>query len=465
MSTLAPAAPPVPAAACSAPRLAPFNLTRQFSLVSLACIALVCGLTATVLARFLVERMLQRDAEVAMQFVQSLVARPGAAEYFAVPNDSPAGAAHNADMESFFERIRAMPDVRRAHVYRADRSIVWSSDRAAVGRTFENNPELDTALQGRLAIEAEILEHRRYVKPEHVFSGDRTDDVVENYIPVWDESRSRVLGVVELYKESRALFDTIGEGLRLIWLCAFGAALVLFGALFWTVRRADNLIRAQQAQLLATATTAAVGDLAAAIAHGIRNPLAAIRSSAELLDDPAKGPTSEEAIDIMAQVDRIEASIRTLLAYTQRNRSAPEPVDLNEVARSELAELGQDLVRRSIALDARLDADLPEVLTTTALDVGLLADLRSDPQRDGDGRARVLPVRGLGAARGAAGHRLLLPGVRRPRSAAAARKSRRSARTKPDLTRACIQHASSGGSFAGLRTTRSRADCLRCPSP
>lgn len=338
------------------------SLTARFSVTSLACIVLVSSVSAVLLSRFLVEQLLHRDAEVSLQFVQTLTAVPQAAAFFGTRE--PSGAA---EMNALFERLRGMPDVLRANVYRADRSIIWSSNPAVVGSRFEMNPELDTALAGQLAVEADILEHRDYVKPEHVFGGSLDGQFVENYIPVWNAAHEEVIGVVELYKEPKALFAAIQRGLRLIWLCAIGSGLALFAALLWIVRRGDAVIRDQHARLVTSATASAVGELAAAIAHSIRNPLAAIRSSAELLDDPRKGPPPEEAADIMAEVDRIEGSIRALLTYTQADHRRIEAVNLNDVARVELAELRRDLNRRHVTLDLELVPDLPAVTTDPAM--------------------------------------------------------------------------------------------------
>ena len=58
--------------------------------------------------------------------------------------------------------------------------------------------------------------------------------------------------------------------------------------------------------------------MSAAVAHGIRNPLASIRSSAELIPDGDRPQAARGgAHDIVAQSDRLEAWVRELLAYTR----------------------------------------------------------------------------------------------------------------------------------------------------
>jgi len=344
------AAPRVPVFA----RPGEWSLTRRFSILGVVTIAIVFTVTTFIVSRFLVEEMLRRDAELTSQFAQNVANQmldampPGSSE-----------AARLLSMRAFFERITSMPEVLRANVYGLDRQVLWSSNSAIIGKIFEFNPELDEALAGRLAIEAAILERRDFVKPEHVFLGAMSGDFVEYYVPVWDLSRSRVLGVVELYKEPAALYNSIYRGVRTIWVCVTIGALILFAALLVVVRRADLLIRDQRRELVTNETFAAIGEVASAIAHNIRNPLASIRTSAELLDD---GRPESGARDIIGEVDRVEAWVRNLLTYTQVGTRASSQIDVNATVRASMHEFGRDFERQRIALDLDFATDLPSVV-------------------------------------------------------------------------------------------------------
>ena len=128
------------------------------------------------------------------------------------------------------------------------------------------------------------------------------------------------------------------------------------------------------AQVAAGERLAALGRVAAGVAHEIRNPIAAMRLRAEnaLAGDPARRGVALEAI--LAQVARLDRLSGELLAMTQRR--APEPaavsVDglLRDVAADQRAE-GVALVVEAPTLCAMLDAGLLRRVLDALLDNAL----------------------------------------------------------------------------------------------
>jgi signal transduction histidine kinase len=339
-----------------------FSLTRWFAALSLVTLVAISAMAAFWLSRFLSEEMLRRDAVLTMEFVRSLVLAEHAVPYFRHP-----GSADQKALEENFRHLARMPDVVRANVYWSNKAVLWSSDPSMVGRQFPDNPELDEALAGELVVHSGKVDADRPRKSEHVHLAERTRYYVESYIPVRDEASGTTVGVVEVYRVPDALFDAIHSGRRIVWTGAVAASLLLYGALFWIVLRADRVMRAQRLRLLEAETLAVVGEMGSAVAHGIRNPLASIRSSAELLIDSSGQGYAESAGDIIAEVDRLEKWVRELLGYVGPLRPAAAPVDLGAVLAEVLEGFRRELERRGVRGEARVAKDLPHARGDPAL--------------------------------------------------------------------------------------------------
>jgi signal transduction histidine kinase len=330
----------------------PFNLSRWFAAVSLISIAGLSLASAVLLSRLLTEQMLRQEGVLTMELIHGVVLAEHATGYFRDPG---AGAA---DLESTFNHVASMPDVLRASAHNADRRVIWSNDREIIGRRFTDNPELEEALSGRLVVHGDRLVGHG-VKAEHATLDERVGYFVEIYFPVRDAD-GEIVGAMELYKTPRALFAAIQAGERAVWLGAAAGGAFLYLALFWLIRRADRLIRAQQERLIESETLAAVGEVGSAVAHGIRNPLAAIRSSAELAIETEDPAAREAAGDIIAEVDRLESWVRDLLSYSRPIAGMDTAVDIAAVVRDSVGAFDREKTR-GITTVLELQPDLPAV--------------------------------------------------------------------------------------------------------
>ncbi len=330
-----------------------FNLLRRFALLSFLSIGLITAVSSFLLSNFLTHNMLQRDAVVTMEFVQTIAQAENTRSYF--ETDDPGKT--KTVFEAFFKQIATMPEVVRANVYNSNGSILWSDDDRFIGHRFSPNPQLETALSGKLAVTSGTS--GKSSKPEHVFDQE-VPFFAEIYIPIWNIRENKVVGVVEVYKVPLTLFHAIKQGNRLVWLSAGLGGLFLYASLFWIVRRAAQVIRRQQEQLVESETMAAIGEMASAVAHGIRNPLASIRSSAEvaLEESPPFRATAEE---IIHETDRIEDWIRELLVYSKPPSGNPASIQINGLIQSTLDSLDREIKKRNVKLTQKLDPSSPLV--------------------------------------------------------------------------------------------------------
>jgi signal transduction histidine kinase len=193
-----------------------------------------------------------------------------------------------------------------------------------------------------------------------------------------DLKSKEVIGVVEVYRIPDALYHAIDAGTRLIWMIAIGAGAFLYLTLFWIVRRADQVIRSQQERLIESETMGALGEMASAVAHGIRNPLASIRSSAELWQEDAGDIGVESATDIISEVHRIELWIRELLTYSQPCDYKAEAVDSRPLIEQCIAGFARETKRRQVTIESTLPNEFPKVQANASLLMQVLNNLISN---------------------------------------------------------------------------------------
>lgn len=97
---------------------------------------------------------------------------------------------------------------------------------------------------------------------------------------------------------------------------------------------------------------AAIGELCSSVAHGIRNPLASIRSSAQLALQLGQmdSDSSERLRDILSEGQRLGDRVTGLLSMARSSRDGFEVVDPASIVRSAARELSPELSRRGIEL-------------------------------------------------------------------------------------------------------------------
>jgi signal transduction histidine kinase len=125
--------------------------------------------------------------------------------------------------------------------------------------------------------------------------------------------------------------------------------------------RAYEIIRATQSELVRAERLAAVGELAAAVAHGIRNPLAGIRAAAQVAREDATDPALVENLDdIIGEAGRLESRVRGVLDLARPFEAKLRWGDLNEFVRTFANNL-RKRVPPGIVFTIDLDAQVPEL--------------------------------------------------------------------------------------------------------
>jgi signal transduction histidine kinase len=137
-----------------------------------------------------------------------------------------------------------------------------------------------------------------------------------------------------------------------------------FNQLAETLDESLKKIHDQEGELLRKEKLASVGQLLAALAHDIKNPLGVVRSSAQLVMDEHQPDTvkREVAQYVIEEVDRLTNRINHFLRFARQKPPEVRPVPaklLIEAALQEWRALGKG---EPIRVQVKADAQLPEVL-------------------------------------------------------------------------------------------------------
>lgn len=328
-----------------------YNLTKQFGLFSFVSILLLALITGYILSNFVTEKLLWREATLTQEFVDSIVQTDKIYNYFTSQHEN----GIEPEFSMFFHHLSNMPDVAKAKVYDAEMVVLWDSESTGVGMKDLHNEELALSLQGNLVTEFGLS--RSVVKEEHKNLPSSEDYIhfIETYIPVWNSDRSRVTGVIELYKQPRILHQAIEEGRLLVWGIALMGAVLLFASLFWIVFRGDKIIDRQQNQLIESESLSMIGETASAVAHAMRNSLASIRASAELTMDDDLDGARESATDIMNEADRLNRWAGELLKFSEDGGDKLMTINIVDLLEDVINEHRGVMKKEDVVLKTRFD--------------------------------------------------------------------------------------------------------------
>lgn len=108
---------------------------------------------------------------------------------------------------------------------------------------------------------------------------------------------------------------------------------------------------------------ASLGELAASLAHEIKNPLAGIAGAVRVMADELPGTDQRKEImeEILDQVHRLDKTVQDLLAFARPATPALAPCDIHQVLDRVLVLLAQDPAAKTIQFARAYDAGLPPV--------------------------------------------------------------------------------------------------------
>jgi two-component system NtrC family sensor kinase len=192
---------------------------------------------------------------------------------------------------------------------------------------------------------------------------------------VWLEQKDWLLVIeADLRGELQPLFTTQAA----TWgVMGSGVAFIILGTLMITrmiVAQQERVAREQaklNEELVQSSKMAALGKLAAGVAHEVNNPLAVIREKAgwmrDLLEeeDVASSPNFQEFEDavekIEQHVERAGGVVHRMLGFARRMEPVCNDIFLNDVIRQTATFLDNEIRFRNIGIVWQLDPELPTV--------------------------------------------------------------------------------------------------------
>ena len=187
----------------------------------------------------------------------------------------------------------------------------------------------------------------------------------------------KVLGIIDVESSSRNAF-THNDFIALESLAGILASVITSADQYQRLQVTVDQLRSTQMELRArmeaqrsaenrlvqAAKLAAVGEMAAAIAHELNNPLTSVTGFAELAlsDIPQESETRKDLEIVMREAARARDVVRRLLDFARQSESARARASLNDVVEDVVA-LSRHLVHTSgVTLKLALQENLPWVL-------------------------------------------------------------------------------------------------------
>jgi len=271
--------------------------------------------------------------------------------------------------------LRAAGQALRKLVDASNWFVLLLDPAANVLRVAACNPEHEEFMRGvqlpldQPSLSAEVVRHRRAAQAQgpmlmEVASRRLVEHLGQRAVLVVPlVAHGEVLGVVTLDDTQRARVFTQAEMERTTAVCQQIALALLSARLYEDLRKSYAELARAQAELIERERLAALGEMAASVAHEVRNPLGVIFNSLGSLKRLLQ-PAGDVRLllDIVGEeADRLNRMVGDLLDYSRPLRPTLQPLALQPVLEEAIASTMRPGEENSVEVRLKIEPGLPAV--------------------------------------------------------------------------------------------------------
>jgi len=226
---------------------------------------------------------------------------------------------------------------------------------------YLNSPVIEKWLSAALA---DQRLHNRGLTPDANLPGKRL-----YLFPMQDEHNAVLVGADTLSLQSRRIWRLVTNAFAGLMISEDQTRQLqdALQELENTQQELQARIAAQQAaesHLIQTTKLAAVGEMAAGVAHELNNPLTTVVGFSELVLDslPPETPQRTDLEVVLREARRARDVVRRLLDFSRQSETVRTRADVNEVVQDVLSLMQHLFHINGVEIDARFEDSLPWVL-------------------------------------------------------------------------------------------------------
>ncbi len=130
-----------------------------------------------------------------------------------------------------------------------------------------------------------------------------------------------------------------------------------------SIERDITKVKQMEEELIRSTKLAGLGEMAAGIAHEIKNPLTGVSLGLEKLEKAVQPGSREEKVleKVSRDIDRIDNIVSRLLDLARRKKPELEPQNVNDIVNDVILNISSPATKKRVEIKTPLDDDLPKI--------------------------------------------------------------------------------------------------------